>query len=213
MEVQDLKAFFVCYLWFLLAITIHEWGHAWIASRLGDDTPRIEGRVTLNPLAHISFWGTFVIPLVMFLSPSKIALLGWGRPVTINSDNFKYKKLGDVLCSLAGPLLNFILGLCVLLLGFAVKDKHQSLSHLCLIGTKINVSLGLFNLIPIPPLDGAHILKIIIMMKEGMFVLFSEVGSFLLLILINVPLFKHYFSEASHFLLDLYWKFGKLLFG
>jgi Zn-dependent protease len=213
MEVQDLKGFFVCYLWFLLAITIHEWGHAWVASRLGDDTPRIEGRVTLNPLAHISFLGTFVIPLIMFLFPSKIALLGWGRPVTINSDNFRYKKLGDVLCSLAGPFLNFVLGLLVLLLGFAIKDKHPSLGHLCVIGTGVNISFGLFNLMPIPPLDGAHILKIIIRMKEETFALFSEIGSFLLLIFINLPIFDHYFSEASHFLLNLYWRFGKFLLG
>ncbi|MDR1906836.1 MAG: site-2 protease family protein [Puniceicoccales bacterium] len=212
MRVQVLQGIFIHYLWFLLALTVHEWGHAWVADRLGDATPRLTGRVTLNPLAHVSFLGTIIIPLAVFLFSPGFALIGWGCPVVINSDNFKHKKWGDILCSLAGPLLNLILGLLVLLLGFAIENSNRSLSHLCVVGAMVNVSLGLFNLIPIPPLDGAHVLKAVVGIRKEIFVEFSKKGGFVLLILINLSIFRYYFTMANRFLFDLYWQFCKFLF-
>ncbi|MDR1366532.1 MAG: site-2 protease family protein [Puniceicoccales bacterium] len=212
MSIQDLERVFIYYLWFLLALTIHEWGHAWIAGRLGDDTPRIEGRVTLNPLAHISFLGTVIIPLFILLCSPGFVIVGWGKPVVINSNNFKYRRLGDMLCSFMGPFLNLVFSFLVLLLGTLVLEKNNSsLSHLCSIGATINVSFGLFNLIPIPPLDGANVLKSIVGMKEATFIACSQWGFIILLLLINSPIFAHYFSEASYSLLSFYWKICHLL--
>lgn len=213
MEVRRLQIFLIGYLWFLLAMTVHEWGHAWVASRFGDDTPRLEGRVTLNPLAHISFLGSVVIPLVVFLFHPKVAVLGWGRPVMVDSNNFKHKKLGDILCSLAGPFLNLAFGLIVLLLGLAIENNHRYFARLCCVGAEVNVALGLFSLIPFPPLDGARVWKVIMGIGEEAFAAFSGMGSFLLIILINLPIFVHYFSEANHFLLNYYWRFCKFLLG
>ncbi|MDR0417873.1 MAG: site-2 protease family protein [Puniceicoccales bacterium] len=212
MSIRNLEEAFICYLWFLLALAIHEWGHAWIAERLGDDRPRIDGRVTLNPLAHISLVGTVIIPLLGFLCSPDFAMIGWGRPVVVNSDNFKNKRLGDILCTFAGPFLNLVFSFLVSLLSFFLfKKGNQSLSYLCSIGVMTNASLGLFNLIPIPPLDGANILKSIIGMKETTFIVFSKWGFIILLFLINSSVFTHYFSEANYFLLNFYWKLCHIL--
>jgi Zn-dependent protease len=211
-DLMNIQYAFVNYLWFLLALSIHEWGHAWVANWLGDDTPRLEGRLTFNPLAHISFIGTVVIPLsIIFLSP-RFAVIGWGLPVSVNPHNFRYKQWGDVLCSIAGPFMNFILGLLLIFLHFGFEHLGESWQHLFLMGVAVNINLFLFNLLPVPPLDGSHILKIIMGMKEVTYALFSEIGIFLLLILVNLPLFNHYFSIAQHGMLNFYWMIGKAFF-
>ncbi|MDR1591089.1 MAG: site-2 protease family protein [Puniceicoccales bacterium] len=197
----------------MLALAVHEWGRAWMANCLGDDTPRIEGRLTLNPLAHVSFLGTLVFPLVIFLSHLGFLPIGWGRPVKVNSDNFKHKKWYDILSNLAGLWGNFILGFLILLLGFIIRDKSHSLSYLCSIGTKVNVAIGLFNLIPIPPLDGARILKVVIGIGEEFFKLFSKIGGIMLFILVNLPIFVNYFNLVNKFFLDFYFQFCKFLLG
>jgi Zn-dependent protease len=202
MNVHGIQEICVGYLWVILALTVHEWGHAYAADRFGDSTPRIEGRLTLNPLAHVSIIGTVLAPLViLFLSP-KFIIMGWGRPVAINVNNFKYRKLGDFFCSMAGPSMNFLFGILIFLLGFAIEKYAGSFSfrHLCVVGSFVNVSLGIFNLLPIPPLDGAHVLKIIAGMKEETFAALSTAGGFLLIILINLRIFRYCFSQACNFI-------------
>ncbi|MDR2806845.1 MAG: site-2 protease family protein [Puniceicoccales bacterium] len=212
MDFHDLQGIFTYYLWFLLALTIHEWGHAWSACKLGDNTPILEGRLTLNPLAHINLFGTVIIPLLMIIFIPGFMVVGWGNPVAINTNHFKHPRLGEIISFLMGPLCNLVLGLLVLLLALAIKKYSTSLCNLCIIGSSVSVSLGLFNLIPIPPLDGFHILKVFTGMKEETFIELSRIGSLLLLVIINSTFFAYYFSIANHWVLGWFWKLGKILF-
>ncbi len=139
----------------LLAISVHEFGHALIAHKLGDPTPKHQGRLSLSPLAHLDPVGT--IMLLLFR-------VGWARPVMINTQYFKNQKRGTVLVSLAGPLFNLITAWIFdnivgvfgrHLLGSGVG---QTLIVFFYINVQMNLGLAAFNLIPIPPLDGSHIL-------------------------------------------------------
>ena len=145
----------------LIAITFHEYAHAWAADKLGDDTPRRQGRLTLNPLAHIDLFGAILMLTAGF---------GWGKPVEINSFNFNRKvsmRKGNALVSLAGPLMNFILALAfsiiyglVLAFGknFIYTTTGQVIGNVLIQTIFMNVGLGVFNLIPLYPLDGYKIL-------------------------------------------------------
>ncbi|MBR3324954.1 MAG: site-2 protease family protein [Clostridia bacterium] len=145
----------------LIAITFHEFAHAWVADKLGDDTPRNQGRLSLNPLAHLDPFGAILMLFAGF---------GWGKPVTINPSNFNRKvsiKKGNALVSLAGPAMNFILALLFsvifgLIYKFADGFILSSVGKVVMIALQytifMNVGLGVFNLIPLPPLDGAKIL-------------------------------------------------------
>ncbi|HWS49026.1 MAG TPA: site-2 protease family protein [Candidatus Methanoperedens sp.] len=123
----------------LIAITIHEFFHALAADKLGDPTPRAYGRLTLNPLAHLDLLGT----LMMF-----IAHFGWGKPVPIDPYNFRHPRRDEIIVSLAGPLSNFLLAIIF-------SRFPGSLAYIL---TYTNLYLGIFNLFPIPPLDGSKIL-------------------------------------------------------
>jgi len=139
---------------FLLAISFHEYAHAWTAVRLGDPTPLYDGRLTLNFMAHLSLWGT-----LMFL----IARVGWAKPVRITMRNLKNPQRDMLLISIAGPLANFALAVAfaLLLKGYRLFEVDgpmgRSITELLLLGVWLNLFLGLFNLIPIPPLDGSKV--------------------------------------------------------
>ena len=180
------------FFWLVLSLSVHEWGHAFVATKFGDPTPRIEGRLTLNPLAHISFIGTIIIPLIMAVS-STIRILGWARPVMVNPYNFKRRNLGDFCCSIAGPLMNLLFAVVLVFIGVTLRHFGLHYSKLFYIGALINTSLFLFNLIPLPPLDGGHIVKIILRMSEETFLKFSQIGMLILIVLINMPFFDKYF--------------------
>lgn len=136
----------------VIAITVHEFAHAFIALSLGDPTAKYQGRVTLNPLAHLDPIGTLLLFLVGF---------GWGRPVPINPQYFSRPALDELLVALSGPASNFLMAA---LAGFLTKFTGESLilSQILVIGVEINVVLMIFNLIPIPPLDGSKIFRIIL---------------------------------------------------
>jgi len=146
----------------LWALSIHEFAHGYVAYKLGDPTPKFAGRLTLNPLAHIDIVGFIALFLVHF---------GWAKPVPINPRNFvkvsSWRK-GEILVSLAGPLANFISALlCILFLKhFSFHLLPDSLSNPIFLmfkySTFINVAFGVFNLIPIPPLDGSKILEAVL---------------------------------------------------
>ena len=146
----------------IIAITFHEFAHAWMADRLGDTTPRNQGRLTLNPTSHLDPVG-FV--LLMF------AHIGWGKPVQINPNNFtsnKSKGTCEALVSLAGPLMNFIIAI-VLSFVYVIIDINNYNFYDTSIGSivdillqvtiVVNIGLGVFNLIPLPPLDGEKIFR------------------------------------------------------
>lgn len=153
----------------LIAITFHEFAHAYAADKLGDDTPRMQGRLTLNPLAHLDPVGSLLLLVAGF---------GWGKPVEVNPRNYNRTmsmEKADAIVSIAGPLMNFVLSivftiiLCLVLKftgttldGIYAGSMDQTLSiiiEMIFYTVTINVGLGVFNLIPLPPLDGSKIIK------------------------------------------------------
>lgn len=165
---------------FLFAISVHESAHAWTASRCGDPTARMLGRVSLNPIRHIDLIGTVVLPLVAAISG--VPVLGWAKPTPVDPRNFRNPVLDDILVSVAGPVSNFIVatGALLLLGGISLSSPsgHElvmALRHGFSGGSPdsawapvawllyelmlINIVLAVFNLIPVPPLDGSHVLR------------------------------------------------------
>ncbi len=143
------------------AVPVHECAHAWVAEKMGDDTGRKQGRITLNPFAHLTLWGSLMMILVGF---------GWGKPVMVDSRNFKNPKKGMVLTSLAGPASNFIMAFLSMIvykvLAFLSYAKDSStldmMATVFVYITLINISLAVFNFLPIPPLDGSKIFNAIL---------------------------------------------------
>lgn len=147
----------------IIAMTFHEYAHAWAADKLGDDTPSSQGRLTLNPLKHIEPIGFFILLFAGF---------GWGRPVEINTSNFNRnisRSKGEAIVAFAGPLMNIILSVVsAFLLGIIIKfnwlaNVQLQYAQIIIIFMMqliyINIGLGIFNLIPLPPLDGSKILR------------------------------------------------------
>jgi len=154
---------------FLVAITVHEASHAWMADRLGDPTARAMGRLTLNPLAHLDIYGTVLIPLLLIFLGSPI-VVGWAKPVEYDPYNLANPKRDAALISLAGPASNLIiatLSAIFLRLSLAPFSSAIALSGLFYALILVNVGLAIFNLIPVHPLDGGKILIGLLPKKEA----------------------------------------------
>lgn len=154
---------------FLLAITIHEASHAWMADRLGDPTARAMGRLTLNPLAHLDIYGTVLIPLILIFLGSPI-VVGWAKPVEYDPYNLANPKRDAALISLAGPASNLLiaaLSSIFLRITLAPFSPIVTLFGLFYSLIYINVVLAIFNLIPVHPLDGGKILIGLLPKKEA----------------------------------------------
>lgn len=147
----------------LLSLTVHEAAHAWSADRLGDSTARILGRVSLNPLVHIDPIGTILLPLVAAVS--NFPIIGWAKPVPVNTSRLAHPRRDFMIVAAAGPASNIalaVLGAVLVQLipsspGFRPSDGLDLTSILFMAGS-INIFLAVFNLIPIPPLDGGNVL-------------------------------------------------------
>lgn len=135
----------------IIALSFHEFAHAYVSNRLGDPTPRLQGRLTLNPLAHLDPIGFLMLLVFKF---------GWAKPVLVNPINYKNREKGYALVSLAGPVMNLLLGLVSVLLYYVVYLFFYFEPLLSLLNWLItyNVYLAIFNLLPIPPLDGSKLL-------------------------------------------------------
>jgi len=189
---------------FLISISVHEFAHALLASRLGDNTAKNQGRLTLNPFKHADLIGTFIMPLAAFASG--FALIGWAKPVPIDRRNFKNQMRDDAIVSFAGPFSNFLLAL-LFFISFLIAYNSNSESYLVDIfwyGVFFNIFLFAFNLLPIPPLDGSHILFDIFPNKITASLLnIGFYGSIILLIFIYSPLWG-YFMKFVNFILSLF---------
>ncbi|MCX6724169.1 MAG: site-2 protease family protein [Candidatus Staskawiczbacteria bacterium] len=156
----------------VFSVMIHEIAHGSVAFSLGDPTAKNEGRLTLNPLKHIDIFGSIILPLLLLLSSvfsgGPGIIFGWAKPVPINPYNFKDQKWGSLKVAVAGPATNFAVaiffGLLIRFLNIPVQDNFFQFLSIIVI---YNFSLALFNLVPIPPLDGSHILL-------GIFPIFSR---------------------------------------
>jgi Zn-dependent protease len=155
----------------LFAICVHESAHAWMANRLGDPTAKMLGRVSLNPLVHIDPFGTIIMPLILIVLG--FPPFGWAKPTPVDTRNFKNQVRDDILTAVAGPVSNFLTAfLAVIILAIIVHGSAagvgsnfrnvaiaEPLVNLFYDAMWINVILAVFNLIPIPPLDGSHVIR------------------------------------------------------
>jgi Zn-dependent protease len=184
---------------FLFAISVHESSHAWMANLRGDPTARMLGRISLNPIKHIDPVGTVLLPAVAMFFHAPV--IGWAKPTPVDPRNFKNPVMDDILTSVVGPISNFVvafgavfvlavvklfspLAQQILAQGFAT-DTDSFLLPLCLLMYEvmvINVVLGVFNLIPVPPLDGSHVVRHLL--PAGALRIYDTVGMFGLFILV-----------------------------
>ncbi len=163
-----------------IGFTFHEFMHAYVADKLGDPTPRSQGRLTINPLVHIDWIGFLVLLVAGF---------GWAKPVHTNPNNYKNYKKGRILVSLAGPLANLALafvGLCILYFGYSFLINSEFWYYLLLEFIWINVILFAFNLIPVPPLDGFTLVEMWI--KPSQYQKISKIRPYGLFIIIALSL-------------------------
>lgn len=193
-------------LWFfllLISLTLHEWGHAFVADKLGDPTPRQEGRVSLNPLVHIDIFGTIIFPLLcIFLSMG--VLFGWGRPVTLHPSYFKKPEWHAALAGSAGLLGNFLL-CTIAALVIATDTSYQMLAYSLL---ELNAILIAINLFPIPGLDGFYFIKYIVKPSNTTISFLENWGFFILLLLINIPIIRLGLSSIANGIISIFIKFS-----
>lgn len=143
----------------IFSVVIHEYAHGYVADRLGDPTPRYQGRLTLNPLPHLDMFGSIILPFLLVVTGAGF-IIGWAKPVIINPYNLKNSRWGELLVAMAGPASNLLIAA---IFGLIIRSADfiplsTSFFEIAFIIVFINVLLAVFNLVPIPPLDGSKIL-------------------------------------------------------
>ncbi len=188
LEGMQLFAVIIAYiLAILLALSMHEFAHAYVAYKQGDNTARLSGRMTLNPLAHLDPIGAILLVLIGF---------GWAKPVECNPNNFRHYKSGMVKVSIAGVVVNLITAIIFSLLyvlAFNFADQTTTIGfflvQFCLYMCMISFVLGIFNLLPIPPLDGYSLLTALVKVDNPFMVFMRKYGLIVLIIILISPIF------------------------
>jgi Zn-dependent protease len=189
----------------LFSVIVHEVAHGYVALLNGDPTARMLGRITLNPVPHIDPIGTILLPLLLLITHSPI-LFGWARPVPVNPRNYRNYRWGEISVSAAGALSN--LALAVVFAGLLhLGGGNLGFTQMAFFGVKINIILALFNLIPIPPLDGSHILAILLPRELARVYAYLEPVGFILI------LFLFYTGVLGKLIMPLYRQIALFLLG
>lgn len=181
---------------FLLAITLHEVGHAWVAYKCGDDTAKRLGRVTLSPIAHLDPLGSLMFVISSFAGVG----FGWAKPVPVAVERLRHPRRDDILVSLAGVTANLLQAIAwsvLFRLGrvYLTGSLGAAIVTFCFLGVVVNVVLMVFNLLPIPPLDGSHVaLNLLGVHNPYTIARFTGIGSLLLFLLVTTHAFGLLFS-------------------
>lgn len=223
----DIGFVIIWFVVFLFSLSFHEAAHAWTSEKFGDDTGRLQGRITLNPLPHIDPIGTIVFPLIMMFT--SVPLLGWAKPVQTNPLLWRDKTRANISVSAAGPISNFILMaiafitmkvlilIGVLTLNSKIRTIYevfgpsagqpafvQPLAMFLCVMLMLNLALGVFNLIPIPPLDGSHVLEELLPYQMARaYEQIRPYGFLLLIALLYLGALNYIFEPISIFILRL----------
>lgn len=201
----------------LLAISAHEAAHAWMSYKFGDDTARLLGRITLNPVAHTDPIGTLLIPIVMFITSSmgqSIPLIGWGKPTPVNPLRWRNKDLANVMVSLAGIFANLLIASIAFIVlkiiimngGRGIIPESISEPVWMLLGNMLimNVSLAVFNLLPFPPLDGSKVLDTLLPASaRPLMEMLEQYGFIILLVLMWMGFFRAIISPVIQIVIYL----------
>ena len=185
----------------IMALALHEYAHARVAVAMGDFTPKMMGRLTLNPMAHID-----PIGLVVLL----IARFGWAKPVVINPHNFHDRKKGEILVALAGPAMNFLLafialGVMIFLNNTMRMEMSYGLRAVLWLIVVYNINFGIFNLIPLPPLDGSRILMAVLPYEmQYRFAAIERYSMIIFIIFIATPILGYILVPIAQLLLGLF---------
>ena len=171
-----------------MSVVVHEFAHGWMAFYLGDPTAKHYGRLTLNPIKHLDFFGSLVVPFMVFVVSGGQAIFGWAKPVPFNPRNLRDQRYGEAKVAAAGPLANFLMALVFgLFIRFMPEQFLVSTNLIQIFGLIVflNILLAVFNLIPIPPLDGSKILFAFLPRSlDNIRVFLEKYGTFLLLFFI-----------------------------
>lgn len=194
-DLAELRSGALYFIVTVVSLALHEWGHAMTADRLGDSTPRLQGRVTLNPAVHIDLLGTIVIPLLAAMGFfGGFTVIGWAKPVMVTPANFRRGHFDLAWVTLAGPGMNAAIALLATVVAAMLVRVDPKLHEFAIIILNVNVALFVFNLLPVPPLDGSKFLMYWFGMSEEAYIGFARWGGLLLLLLLNLSAFRHLLS-------------------
>jgi Zn-dependent protease len=196
---MDIADGLIQYLMLVGLLTFHEFGHAWTAWRCGDDTARLQGRVSLNPVVHIDPIGTVLLPLLMIFLPTGASrfMIGWAKPVPVNPDNLNHRNVDDVLVTMAGPGMNLLLAFVLMAAARVGLAMHSpGFAEYCVQATQLSLLLCFFNLIPIPPLDGSHLLRVASGMTWEAYNNFARFGFILVILVLQIPAVRMILQSA-----------------
>jgi Zn-dependent protease len=180
----------IFYLGLVVLLTFHEFAHAWAAWKCGDDTARLQGRLSLNPIVHIDPIGTVLLPLIMIFASPSIGrfLVGWAKPVPFNPAFLNNRWRDEMLIAMAGPAINIILAVALVAFArIAVIFNSEAAVELFLQMAGLSLVLCFFNLIPIPPLDGSHVLRNLTRMSYETYFNLSRFGFIAIIIILQIP--------------------------
>ena len=194
----------ILYLALLILLTFHEFGHAWMAWKCGDDTARLQGRVSLNPIVHIDLIGTVVLPLLMiFLSMTGSGLsrflLGWAKPVPVNPYNLRNPRMDDMMVTLAGPWMNLLLAIVFMgLARIGYAAHYPSMVEVCKDTAHLSLLLCWFNLLPIPPLDGSQAARSLLGISHETYQKVARYGFIILIVVIQIPMVQQTLTAVTN---------------
>jgi len=183
----------VALLWLLTAP--HEFAHAWVATRLGDDTPRLQGRVTLNPLAHVDWLGTTILPAITSLFGG--GFIGWGKPVYSNPAKLRGGLNGLAVVALAGPASNVVFAVILAAVARATASFAPALAQFAAHGVNLSLYLAIFNMLPVPPLDGSKLL-LAARVPPVIYNELARAGFLLLIVVVSVSDLGRWMSQWSY---------------